>query len=1085
METLDPSVAAARPLVDAETAASLAATLWGRRGVATELPSERDRVFRIDRAADDGPGAGPDDGPGTGPDDGPAILKIANALETAAAIEAECAMLARVHAAGTGTRVPLPIPTSDGLPLVAVELGGRTHIARLQSFVPGTPLPDVTPFGPGLQEGLGRLVASVDRALEGLDTPARERSIVWDPRGAAALIREHASAIAHPRRRALLEAVLEGVERRVAPRADDLPVGLIHNDAHGDNVIVDPGATDASPRIVGLVDFGDALRTWTIAGLATASAYAGFGRRDPVATFARLARGYAAVRPPTAAEADVLFDLIRLRLALSVTISAVRAVHEPENAYLSTSEAPAWALLEALGSTSADLARYRLRDAAGLDPVPASARVVAAIRAAAPRAGPVLDPDPRAVSTAVIDLSVESGDDGGTFDPADHAAFGRFLLDRMRDAGARVGIGRYDEVRWWYTTPEFVTPADDVDEWRTVHLGIDLFAGAGTPVRSPLAGRITSVADNGTRLDYGPTVIVEHRLDAAAERRDGDAAGEPVRFFTLYGHLAPRTLDEIRPGTDVAAGDVVGWLGAPPRNGGWAPHLHFQLIVDPLDHEGTFPGVAAPSQRDVWRALSPDPNLLLGIPGDLATPARPDEAALRGRRARHLGPSLSLSYRRPLHIVRGRGARLYDIDGQPHLDCVNNVAHVGHAHPRITEAAQRQLGILNTNTRYLHETILAYAETLTARFPDPLSVCFFVCSGTEANELALRMSRTFTRKTGAVVVDGAYHGNSSSVINLSPYKFDGPGGKGVRPWVRVVPMPDTYRGVYRADGNATPEDLAALGERYAAHVAEAFASLNGGDGMYGSVKPLGGAAFFCESLLSCGGQIPLPPGYLAAAARHARDAGAVVVADEVQVGFGRVGSHFWGFEESGIVPDIVTLGKPIGNGHPLAAVVTTPEIATAFDNGMEYFNTFGGNPVSCAIGLEVLRIIEDEGLQENATRVGGRLETGLRSLMDRHPIIGDVRGRGLFLGLELVADRETREPAAAHAARTVERMRDRGILLSTDGPAHDVIKIKPPLVFSEADANLVLGRLDEILSESWAKPPRPGPRPTVQGRRDE
>jgi len=408
--------------------------------------------------------------------------------------------------------------------------------------------------------------------------------------------------------------------------------------------------------------------------------------------------------------------------------------------------------------------------------------------------------------------------------------------------------------------------------------------------------------------------------------------------------------------------------------------------------------------------------------------------------------------------VRGRGSRLFDIDGQPFLDCVNNVAHVGHSHPRVTEAARRQLGILNTNTRYLHQTILDYTGQLTARFPDPLSVCFLVCSGTEANELALRMARTHTRKTGAVVVDGAYHGNSSSVVNLSPYKFDGPGGKGVRPWVRVVPMPDAYRGRYRAE----------IGARYAVHVREALASLNGEDGMYGAKKPLGAAAFFCESLLGCGGQIPLPAGYLAAAVEHARDSGAVYVADEVQVGFGRIGSHFWGFEEHGVVPDIVTLGKPIGNGHPLAAVVTTPEIARSFANGMEYFNTFGGNPVSCAIGLEVLRIIDDEGLQANAARVGAHLEAGLQDLMSHHEVIGDVRGRGLFLGVELVTDRDARAPAASHAAKTVERMRERGVLLSADGPRHNVIKIKPPLVFSVSDADLLLERLDAVLSETWA-----------------
>jgi 4-aminobutyrate aminotransferase-like enzyme len=263
-------------------------------------------------------------------------------------------------------------------------------------------------------------------------------------------------------------------------------------------------------------------------------------------------------------------------------------------------------------------------------------------------------------------------------------------------------------------------------------------------------------------------------------------------------------------------------------------------------------------------------------------------------------------------------------------------------------------------------------------------------------------------------------------------------------------MPDLYRGLYRSD-HADP------GAAYAGHVGDTIARLHR--------AKRGVAAFFCESLLGCGGQIVLPDGYLREAYRYVRDAGGVCIADEVQVGFGRVGSHFWGFSTQDVVPDIVTLGKPMGNGHPLAAVVTTPEIAASFDNGMEYFNTYGGNPVSCAVGLAVLDVIEEESLQENALHVGDRLKSGLRNLMRKHPLIGDVRGMGLFIGVELVTDRETLEPAAAHATYIVERMKDSGVLLSTDGPLHNVLKIKPPLVFAEGDADLLVATLDRILEE--------------------
>ena len=1034
MKTLDPVVAESRPAPGEEEACRIVSRFWGRKATADELSSERDRVFRIEFDGGDR-----------------AILKVANTLEPVELLELQNEMLTRLSEADTGFAVPTPIPATDGASLVEVDVGGRSTRARLLTFIPGRPLDEIHAQTPALEWELGRMVATVDGVLGKIES-AIDREIVWDPRTAAGLIREHSGAVGAEARRDQLRRVLEYVDRTLGPIAGALPVGLIHNDAHGDNVRVDPGSCTDPARITGLVDFGDALRTWSIAGLATACAYAGFDRPDPVETFSNISAGYASVRRPTEDEADALYGLILLRLALSVTISAVRSGQEPDNPYLSTSSDAAWALLDFLDGVSPDLVTYRLRHAVGLSPVPATDRVVAALRAAAPTAAPVLDPDPRSVGTLVIDLSVESGDDGGTFDPTDHTQFNRLIFDRMRDAGAPVGIGRYDEVRWWYTTDEFIAAGNEVDEWRSVHIGLDLFAPADAPVRSPLPGTVVSVVDNDDRLDYGPTVIVEHQLPAP---------GGTVRFRTLYGHLSPRTLEDTRPGQAVEAGDVVGWLGAPPRNGDWAPHLHFQIIVDPVGYEGTFPGVAAPSQRDVWLALSPNPNALLAIPAETTAPRPRPISEMVAERARRLGPSLSLSYDRPLHIVRGRGSRLYDVDGQPYLDCVNNVAHVGHAHPRLTEVARRQMGTLNTNTRYLHETILEYVEELTSRFPDPLSVCFLVCSGTEANELALRMSRTHTKKTGAIVVDGAYHGNSSSVVNLSPYKFDGPGGKGVRPWVRVVPMPDMYRGVYRSD---EPEEAV---RRYAADVGTALASLNGDDGMYGSAKPLGAAAFFCESILSCGGQVPLPPGYVSSAVRQVRDAGGLYVADEVQVGFGRVGDAFWAFEEHGVVPDIVTLGKPIGNGHPLAAVITTPEIAGSFANGMEYFNTFGGNPVSCAIGLEVLRVIDDEGLQENAARVGAALESGLRDLMSRHLAIGDVRGRGLFLGIEFVADRESRDPDAATAARAVERMRDRGVLLSTDGPDHNVIKIKPPVVFSRADADLIVEGLDDVLSETW------------------
>jgi 4-aminobutyrate aminotransferase-like enzyme len=408
-----------------------------------------------------------------------------------------------------------------------------------------------------------------------------------------------------------------------------------------------------------------------------------------------------------------------------------------------------------------------------------------------------------------------------------------------------------------------------------------------------------------------------------------------------------------------------------------------------------------------------------------------------------------------LKIVRGFRQFLYDEDGQAHLDAVNNVPHVGHCHPRVVAAVREQMAVLNTNTRYLHDTIVEYARRLAETLPEPLRIFYFVCSGSEANDLALRLARAHTKRRGMVVVAGAYHGNLTSLVEISPYKFDGPGGQGAPEHVRQVITPDVYRGPYKHGDPMAGALYAGRIEREAQKLADSEVGL---------------CAFICESLMSCAGQIIFPPGYLEAAFRHVRRGGGVSIADEVQVGFGRVGSHFWGFETQGVVPDIVTMGKPMGNGHPLAAVVTTPEIAASFRTGMEYFNTCGGNPVSCAVGLAVLDVIRDERLRENALDVGTRLKDGLERLKERHPLIGDVRGLGLFIGVELVLDRETLAPATDEAAYVVERMKDKKVLVSADGPFRNVLKIKPPLVFTRADSERLLETLDSILREDALQP---------------
>lgn len=424
-------------------------------------------------------------------------------------------------------------------------------------------------------------------------------------------------------------------------------------------------------------------------------------------------------------------------------------------------------------------------------------------------------------------------------------------------------------------------------------------------------------------------------------------------------------------------------------------------------------------------------------------------ADLIALRRAHLNPALSLAYRMPLKIVRGDGACLYDEAGRGYLDLVNNVCHVGHCHPDVVAAGQRQMALLNTNTRYLHDGLVDYAQALLATFPPELCVLFLTNSGTEANDLALRLARAHSGARDVVVLDHAYHGHSPSMIELSPYKFNGRGGQGRADHVQVVPMPDAYR-----------ESAGPAGQHARPHHPLAMARALEAIHARGSSL----AAFFCESMPGCGGQVELPEGFLASSYAQVRAAGGVCVADEVQTGFGRVGSHWWAFQRQGVVPDIVTLGKPMGNGHPVGAVVARREVAASFATGMEYFNTYAGNPVSCAVAQAVLAVIEREDLRRNATVVGTRLLDGLRRLQQQHALIGDVRGAGLFIGAELVLDRATRVPATREAGEVVERLIGHGILLSTDGPRDNVLKIKPPMVISTAQADHFLAALDEVLA---------------------
>ena len=426
-----------------------------------------------------------------------------------------------------------------------------------------------------------------------------------------------------------------------------------------------------------------------------------------------------------------------------------------------------------------------------------------------------------------------------------------------------------------------------------------------------------------------------------------------------------------------------------------------------------------------------------------AAPESPAIAALLARRARVLGPSYRLFYERPVHVVRAQGVRLYDAAGESYLDVYNNVPSVGHCHPRVVEAVARQAATLNTHTRYLYDVVLDYAERLIATFPLVLGNVMFTCTGSESSDLALRIAHSHTKGTGIIVTANGYHGLTAAVAEASPSLGEGvPLGS----HVRVVAAPDAYR--LGADR---------VGDRFAADVKAAIDDMR----RHG-IKP---AALLFDSIFSSDGILSHPPGFISGAVEIIRAAGGLYIADEVQPGFGRTGGGMWGFSRHNVIPDLVVLGKPMGNGLPIGGVVAQPHLLAEFANSARYFNTFGGNPVCCAAGLAVLDVLRDEHLLENALRVGDYMQQGLKDLQRRHACIGEVRGAGLFIGVDLIKDRVTREPNPEMGLALVNRLRDKHVLISASGPDGHVLKIRPPLPFSRSDADEFLSKLQECFQE--------------------
>ena len=993
-----------------DQAEKIAKDLYNIDGKAIALPGELDFNFRIKTETES------------------YILKISRPEMEVSYIEFQQAILGYIANSKYEIDAPKTIPDGDGNFISEItDTAGNTRKVRLLSWMNGRLWSTVNPIKDNLLLSLGKEAGKLTNALQGFDHPQAHREFEWDI-AQAKWTYEYVHLFSENQQRIVKH--FQKQYKSFQNEYQNLRKGVVHNDANDNNVIVTNDFVN--PKAKAIIDYGDAIYTPIINDLAIAAAYAIMHKPDALAAAVVIVKGYNSKFPLQDKELKFLFNLIAMRLIISVTKSAINKQKEPDNNYLLISEKPAWAVLKKWIDIDENLAYYSFREACNLTPVPNESNFKLWLQKQNFSLVTIF-PTLNFNESFCLDLSVSSTWLGMASEYNDVDYFNYKLKTLQKEKPNSLLVGAYNETRPFYNTNAYKKEGNSGPEYRTIHLGVDFFIPAKTSIHAIYNGKVVGL--NSSSKEYGNILIIKHLTD------------NNIPFYTLYGNLSKNSLLLLKIGDNVKKGDCIAHIGQPEENGNKVPHLHFQLMLDLLGNNNDFTGVAYPSNANVMKSVCPNPNLLFKATGmDLSTKNTSHE--ILSYRKNHLGKSLSISYDEPLEIVRGEGVHLIDNTGRKYLDTVNNVAHVGHEHPRVVKAGQQQMGILNTNTRYLNENINEFAKELLSTFPEKLSVVHFVNSGSEANELAMRMIEANTKQKDIIAAEVGYHGNTNACINISSYKFDSKAGNGAPEHTHIVPLPDTYRGLYTGKNAAAD---------YAKHIQEQIDNIK--------AKGRGVGGFICESIISCGGQIELPKNYLKNAYKAVRNAGGLCMSDEVQVGCGRVGSHFWGFQLHDVVPDIVTIGKPIGNGHPLAAVVCTHEVANGFANGMEYFNTFGGNPVSSTIGREVLRVIKDEKLQENALTIGNYLKDGIRELQQRFPIIGDIRGQGLFLGFELVD--KNRSPLADKASYLANRMKDLGILMSTDGKDNNVLKIKPPIVFSKENAKELIFRLNTIFAEDF------------------
>ena len=938
-------------------------------------------------------------------------------------LEMQIKALKEIDRSAFAVPVPVVISSQDkkDFEIIADENGNK-RLVWVLAKLEGTIFSQFTPKSEYLLYDLGLRSGEIDLALKNFSHEALNFEHKWSL-AKPLWIKSKINCLFDKKREKILNDICEEFEAIESPLLT-LPFYPIHNDLNDQNLFVS-FSSDKKPFISGIIDFGDMTRGPHICNLAICCAYVILQENISFTNLLALIEGYNKVNPLPAIQLDFLWVLIKTRLAVSVVNSTLMSQKTPEDAYITISQNSAWQFLES-NNINCEIFKAKVRVSCGLPPIDEAPKVLDFLWKNKSYFSNVVGKN--LLGARYLSLNVGECDlpeNPNKISKIEAATLGQPNQNKICPL-----IGRYLEPRLIYSSEDFRIGKYLNSDRRTIHLGVDIFLPEGTDIYAPMDGEVFHLAVQPKYLDYGGLLILKHYTDT----------GEV--FFSLFGHIAKKSVKKLKIGMKVAKGSVIASIGNIKENGGWLPHLHLQLALSIDGLEDIWPGVANPNEITFWEQYCPNPSYFLNLEPSTIRFAPLIKQDLIENRRLHFAGNLTLSYDEPLVFLRGFKHYLFDQDGRPYLDAYNNVPHVGHAHPRVRLAMNKQLGLINSNTRYLHPTQKEYSEKIVSLLPKNFSIVFLVNSGSEANELAMRLARQYTGATEFITFDYGYHGNTTGAVDVSPYKFKKGDCGGQKDWVHILSCPDSFRKMQpEKEIEMTLDRISKENRKVAAFISETFPSV--------------------------AGQIIPKKGVLQNIYGAVRSRGGLCIADEVQTGLGRLGDFMFAFEQQEVIPDIVVLGKPLGNGYPIGAVVTNRKIADSFANGIEFFSTFGGSNLSCTVGLEVLKIVQEENLASNAKDIGCYLIDGLRRLQKTHRLIGDVRGIGLFLGVEIIKDSKTKEPGTEMAHYICNRMQEERILIGTEGPYSNVLKIRPPLTIERKDAENILFTLDKVLSETF------------------